>query len=335
MDRRTGMIAACYLLVGAVAAHAAGPSTPEARRAAVVRGLEIVERAARNYPEHRGCFACHHQTLPMMAMTTARERGVTIDTELLDVQADFTYDTFSGRIDSMREGKGVGGKSMTIAYALWALDVAGDKTDETTDGMVTYLLKTQQESGEWIPSTHRPPLEESRPMNTVLAAYYLDRFVGDEERSDADEAIARAKAWLLAGECTSQEDRNGRLWGLTRFGAEPAEIESARDAVLAAQRDDGGWSQLDDMESDAYATGQTLYVLSEIGMEATEAAYDRGVEFLLRTQEPDGSWFVQTRSKPIQVFFDNGDPHGKSQFISIAATSWSVAALARTLPRGE
>jgi N-acyl-D-amino-acid deacylase len=50
----------------------------------------------------------------------------------------------------------------------------------------------------------------------------------------------------------------------------------------------------------------------------------------LRTQHDDGSWLVETRSKPVQVYFDNGDPHGKSQFISVAATSWAVAALART-----
>jgi hypothetical protein len=29
-------------------------------------------------------------------------------------------------------------------------------------------------------------------------------------------------------------------------------------------------------------------------------------------------------------FFDNGDPHGKDQFISIAATCWAVAALAQS-----
>jgi hypothetical protein len=55
------------------------------------------------------------------------------------------------------------------------------------------------------------------------------------------------------------------------------------------------------------------------------------VAFLLKTQQPDGSWLVETRSKPIQKFFDNGDPHGKSQFISITATGWAVAALATTL----
>ena len=38
---------------------------------------------------------------------------------------------------------------------------------------------------------------------------------------------------------------------------------------------------------------------------------------LLKTQRGDGSWFVKSRSKPVQVYFDNGDPHERDQFIPI------------------
>ena len=87
------------------------------------------------------------------------------------------------------------------------------------------------------------------------------------------------------------------------------------------------------MESDAYATGQAVYVLRLAGVPADDAGVQKAVDYLVRTQEADGSWHVVTRSKPIQTFFDNGDPHGKDQFISIPATSWAVAALASCLPR--
>ena len=95
---------------------------------------------------------------------------------------------------------------------------------------------------------------------------------------------------------------------------------------------DGGWSPQASMESDAFATGLTLYALDVGGgVPTSHEAYQRGVAYLLKTQLDDGSWHVKTRAKPVQVYFDNGDPHGKDQFISIAATSWSVAALARTI----
>jgi hypothetical protein len=83
---------------------------------------------------------------------------------------------------------------------------------------------------------------------------------------------------------------------------------------------------------DRGATGLTLFTLQRIGFPTDHPVYQRGVAFLLETQREDGSWLVETRSKPVQVFFDNGDPHGKSQFISIPATSWATTALALALP---
>ena len=62
-------------------------------------------------------------------------------------------------------------------------------------------------------------------------------------------------------------------------------------------------------------------------MAVTDPAFTRGVDFLLRTQFADGSWFVRTRALPIQPHFESDFPHGRSQFISAAATNWAVLAL--------
>jgi len=83
------------------------------------------------------------------------------------------------------------------------------------------------------------------------------------------------------------------------------------------------------MESDAYATGQALVALRESGvLPPADPAIRRGVEYLLRTQFADGSWFVKSRAVPIQVYFESGFPHGADQWISAAATAWAVSALA-------
>jgi hypothetical protein len=37
-------------------------------------------------------------------------------------------------------------------------------------------------------------------------------------------------------------------------------------------------------------------------------------------------------AKVVQPFFDNGDPGGKSQFISFSATNWAVLALLEAIP---
>ena len=94
------------------------------------------------------------------------------------------------------------------------------------------------------------------------------------------------------------------------------------------QKSDGGWSQFPTLTSDAYATGQVLFALNTAGkMPATDPVYRKGIEYLLRTQLPDGSWFVQSRAVPFQPYRETGFPHGRNQFISAAATSWAVMAL--------
>jgi hypothetical protein len=97
---------------------------------------------------------------------------------------------------------------------------------------------------------------------------------------------------------------------------------------LKSQRADGGWSQLDKMDSDAYATGSVLTTLHQAGgVPVHEPAYKRGVRFLLDSQKPDGSWHIRSRSKPFQLYFESGFPHGKDQWISIAGSSWATMAL--------
>ncbi len=94
--------------------------TAQIQRAAT-DGLRIVQAAARNYPNHRDCFSCHHQTLPMLAMDLARQKGLPVDRQLLKAQAEFTWKSFESRTEAL--SKGSGSASMSVAYGLWALTI--------------------------------------------------------------------------------------------------------------------------------------------------------------------------------------------------------------------
>src|SRR5204863_1707864 len=107
-------------------------------------------------------------------------------------------------------------------------------------------------------------------------------------------------------------------------------VQQSAAALTAAQRPDGGWSQLPSLTTDAYATGEALVALAESGaMSTADAVYKRGVQFLLGTQFADGSWFVKSRAIPLQPLFEIGFPHGRDQWISAAGTNWATMALAR------
>ena len=122
-----------------------------------------------------------------------------------------------------------------------------------------------------------------------------------------------------------------RLMGLVWTKAPRADVDAAVRQVLGQQRADGGWAQVDQFGTDAYATGMALYALHEAGVPVSSAAYKKGVSFLLSTQYPDGSWLVKTRSYPVQPYFESGFPFGHNQWISAAGSSWASMAIAFTL----
>ena len=71
------------------------------------------------------------------------------------------------------------------------------------------------------------------------------------------------------------------------------------------------------------------------GVPTFDAVYRRGVEWLLKHQQENGSWYVQTRALAFQPWSDSGFPHEYDQFISSAGTNWAAMALTFALPDGE
>jgi hypothetical protein len=143
--------------------------------------------------------------------------------------------------------------------------------------------------------------------------------------------LKRARQWLLTAQPGSAEESAMRIMGLKWSGATRDEIDPGVQSWIAKQRADGGWQQLPQLEPDAYATGITLYALAQAEIPATDPAYRKGVAWLLANQHADGTWFVRTRSFPVQPQFESGYPYGYHQWISAAGACWASLAIANTL----
>lgn len=302
---------------------------------AVDKGLRRLEEGASKYPKHRNCFSCHHQALPVLALSAARLRGFKVTDEQINKHIDFALKSFT-KHEAMIKGQSIGGANTTVAYAL-AMFAAVDYTaDASTDALVQFLLARQRSDGAWPAVTKRPPSEGSAFTNAALTFLTLPKYgrspgLSEVQRERVDKSLAAGKEWLLKNSPENHEDKVFRLRALVHAGVDAGRIATARDELLGEQRSDGSWGQLPDLAGDAYATGTALVALRVSGIELTHEAVRKGTKYLLATQK-DGAWLVETRSRPIQTFFDNGDPGGKSQFISMYATGWAVLALLEHLP---
>lgn len=328
------LLAALSFAVGFSVASADEVPKPDALRVAVQKSLPLLTAGARGSMEKRErCFTCHNQGLPIMALTTAQSRGFKIDAEELARQVKFTADFLEKNRTNYLAGKGQGGQADTAGYALWALENGGWKPDATTAAVTEYLLRWQKELEHWRPQSRRPPTEQSLFTSTHVALRGLKTFGTPEQRERIDRRTEQVRAWLLKTPAQDTEDRVFRLRALHVVGVPAAEIRQAAQDLLQSQRADGGWEQLPDMKTDVYATATALVALHQAGGVATQdAAYQKGLHYLLDQQLADGSWRVTSRSKPIQSYFESGYPHGTNQFISISAAGWATTALALALP---
>jgi len=298
-------------------------------RAAVTRSLPLLQRTGLQFYEKSGCLSCHHNSLTAMTVSAARMKGFPVNersarqeltTAVKDVEAT--------REQALQGIVSPGGFVTTTGYILMGLAAERHQPGPATDAMVRLLRLNQLPDGHWR-SPYRPPFEASEFTATVVSLRGIQLYGRDDAQSADKAAIRAAKSWLESSRPHTTEDLAFRLLGLTWAGASDAARQSAIRDLVGTQRADGGWAQLPTMQSDAYATGQTLVALREAGMRPSDPAYRRGVQFLLSTQIADGSWFVRTRSHPTQIYFESGFPHGPSQYISAAATNWATLALVR------
>jgi ankyrin repeat protein len=301
---------------------------------AVKKIFPLLETSGEPVFKSRACVSCHNNSLPAMTVALARKKGIIVDEEQAKKELGFAVATDAPFLEPMRLGSTIGGGSDTLGYTLMGMAAAGHPADALTDAHIHYLSIFQFPDGAWRTTSYRPPEEYGPFTTTAVALRAIRLYPIPGRRAEFEDRFARAKRWLLTATASSAEERSMQLNGLADAGASAAERAPFVAALKAAQNEDGSWSQLAALPGDAYATGEALYALHVSGEMSTEdPLYRKGVQWLLRNQLADGSWFVPTRAVPVQPHtFESGFPHGWHQFASTGASSWAAMALLFTLP---
>ncbi|MCZ6772501.1 MAG: hypothetical protein O7G83_11070, partial [Proteobacteria bacterium] len=267
-------------------------------------------------------------------MAWARERGLGVDdiSVARQVQDQIRYWTRGNKIAKSYEMiRPQPDSSVLLGYGLWGLSALGYPADALTEAMVWYLTATQRPDGSWPAADYRPPMEDGPIQGAAFAIRIFQLYPIPGREAGIKQQIRRARTYLSKAMPISFNQQVFQLLGLG-WGGETSEfLQPFVAAIVEKQESDGGWAQLEGLPSDSWATGQSLVALNTVGgMAVSDAVYQRGVRFLLRTQFEDGSWYVRSRAWPFQPHFESGFPHGKDQWISAGGTAWASMALLLT-----
>ncbi len=295
----------------------------------MTRALPILQRTGVTFRQKSGCVSCHNNTLTARVTAEARRAGIAFDEGIAKSEVTGIARFLETWRERALQGLGIPGDADTVSYILVGLADERHPADAATDAMARFLKNRQLADGSWRTVAHRPPIESSDITVTALSMRSIQLYAPRPLRARYGDAVRAAGRWLAAQTPRSTEDRTSQLLGLKWAAQSDDRIKQLGSALAAEQRPDGGWSQLPTLDSDSYATGQTLVALHDGGgMKTTDPVYRRGVAFLLKTQHADGTWAVPSRALAIQPLFDIGFPHGDNSWISAAGTNWAVTALA-------
>jgi ankyrin repeat protein len=292
-------------------------------KSAMAKSTELLQSTGASFFKEGGCASCHSQNLT--AMATSAARAARIQVQESGKAADLkSGQFFLGSLEQPLLQRGDAPVPEILTFTGFQFAAENAPADRATDAMVHNLAALQRQTGNWhVGWIARAPMSDGDISRTAMAIRILQIYTPPSRKVEMKQRILRAAAWLAAAEPKTTEDLSMQLLGLKWAGASSRDLQAGARKLVQLQREDGGWGQTPNLPTDAYATGQAMYTLHELGG-WTNA---RGARYLLETQAADGSWHVVSRAPKFQPYFESGFPYAGDQWISSAAAAWATMAL--------
>ena len=307
---------------------------------AVQMSLPLIQKADANFTPKAACVSCHNNSLAAMAVGAARKNGFQVDEKIAAQQVKVNVFGLERLRENLRQNFMFPVADffapVILSYVLVGLDAEHYQPDMNTDAVAMFLKARQSRDGSWAypAGDSRPPLCSDYIGQTALSMRALQLYAPKMYKAAYDQSVQLAAQWMAKAQAKNNDDRGWRLIGLAWAGRDKDATQKALRELLSKQRPDGGWPDLDSLESNPYATGKALVALQTAGLAVSDTAYDRGVQFLLKAQQEDGSWYVKSRALAFQPYFESGFPHAFDQWMSAAGSNWASMALSLAAPRG-
>ncbi len=286
-------------------------------RASIQRSIPHIEKQGVWWIENKKCMSCHRVGMMIWSLNEARRHGFEVS-ERLDDWIGWSVETSLSKND---KGNIVGaGNKEGVAQLLRTLD-GSDRFTAEQEQLVSLIVDNQEANGSWKPDGQLPGQKRPKPETAVVSTMWNALAVARASSDGYDKAMT----FLAASQPgKSTEWYVAKL--LLAVQANDTEEVAKRVAELRSQqRDDGGWGWLTGDESDALATGMSLYALCEAAVPLDDPAVIRATKLLVDTQQPDGSWKVRgtKENKKKQI----------EETASYWGTTWAVLGMLRVLPQ--
>jgi Squalene-hopene cyclase C-terminal domain len=325
---------------------------------AIQRAISWLESDMIAWKDERQCAACHHGPMYLWSINVAKQRDYEVNGTQLEELTKWLIESDEPRIFPKASSASVGStKNQTAANTMTAKMMGQNQLSQPTIYMlggvrsmspsnplrqkawtklVEHLTSVQHENGSFAGRDAWRPIFNTPSVLTLQVAVGLRGTDSPLNQPEAESIVANALGYL--GENPVDDSQQALVFQLllaASSGRSPnspnsgAAVDALVQRLIKMQRSDGGWAQTQDRASDAFATGQALVAMHEAGLDRAHPSVSSAIEFLVNSQQTDGTWQMSSRPNP-----ENGKPATNLNPITYAATAWATLGMASHVEGG-